>query len=438
MDHVFVFVDTNIFLHYQPFDQINWCEVTGADKVTLVIAPVIIRELDKHKDYHHFSAVRERARAVLKKIRAVIVNGETLQFPTDTELIAVDEPNIDFTALHLDKTISDDYLIASCLAFKDTNPGIKIILASHDSGPLIKASRRGIKTADIPEKYKLPDLIDEKEKEIKTLRQQIAKLESRIPILDLSFANGEKYYEAEILPPQKITEEELARQLTELKDQFPKYHQPITVEKQNISPFASALARLSQFDLPSQEEINRYNIELDKYYQKYEEYLAQCEKYENIKRMTIQLDIILKNNGTIPAEDIDVFLRFPDGFSLYEEQNVPKEPPEPDLPQPPRKPSEITASLLSIRPSAYNFSMPTIFPAQSNISSLEIKKTNSYDVIFKVKRLKQYMNASPDTIYVVYNDFETASSFGIEYRINAANLPIEKTGTLHVVLKKAA
>ena len=58
--HKKVYLDTNIFLHYQPFDQINWPEVSNADSVIIVFPPVIIRELNTHKDTHPLPHIKKR------------------------------------------------------------------------------------------------------------------------------------------------------------------------------------------------------------------------------------------------------------------------------------------------------------------------------------------------------------------------------------------
>jgi hypothetical protein len=55
---------------------------------------------------------------------------------------------------------------------------------------------------------------------------------------------------------------------------------------------------------------------------------------------------------------------------------------------------------------------------------------------YEVQRLKQHMNEPCEPLYVVFDSFEDASSFGIDYRINAADLPDEVTGTHHVVVAR--
>jgi hypothetical protein len=157
---------------------------------------------------------------------------------------------------------------------------------------------------------------------------------------------------------------------------------------------------------------------------------------EDNKQMTVRLDIALFNNGTSPAEDIDVFLHLPDGFDVYDEDNCPIMPEEPTPPHPPRSMSDMLGRSSNLGLSPLYVPQKIHFPSVSNVSELSINKSNSYDVNFSVGKLKQYMSVPSDPLFIVFDSFSTASSFGIEYRINAANLHKEVTGTLHVVIDK--
>ena len=47
----YLFLDTNIYLHYQDFQQIPWNEVLGIDEeCTVVVVPKVHAELDEKKD----------------------------------------------------------------------------------------------------------------------------------------------------------------------------------------------------------------------------------------------------------------------------------------------------------------------------------------------------------------------------------------------------
>ncbi len=44
-----IFIDTNILLHYQSFDEIDWLKILNIDKLEIRLSSIVIQELDKHK-----------------------------------------------------------------------------------------------------------------------------------------------------------------------------------------------------------------------------------------------------------------------------------------------------------------------------------------------------------------------------------------------------
>ncbi len=71
-ENKFAFPDTNIFLHFQFFTEIAWNEVLQTKSVTLIIPPIIPRELDKHKYNHRSDRVKDRVAKVTKRIAEIL------------------------------------------------------------------------------------------------------------------------------------------------------------------------------------------------------------------------------------------------------------------------------------------------------------------------------------------------------------------------------
>jgi hypothetical protein len=71
-----------------------------------------------------------------------------------------------------------------------------------------------------------------------------------------------------------------------------------------------------------------------------------------------------------------------------------------------------------------------------NASPPTIRKTGSYEVEFYVERIKHKLQQESDPLYILFESFEAAQSFKIDYRLLAANIPEEVTGQLHVVIEK--
>src|SRR4051812_34738261 len=102
MPELIAFLDTNTFLHFPRLDQLEWLALLHSTGVRLIISPVVIRELNRHKDSPTSLKTRERAAAVLRALdewseRAwpvFIRNGIELQF-------RVQDPLIDFATFNL-------------------------------------------------------------------------------------------------------------------------------------------------------------------------------------------------------------------------------------------------------------------------------------------------------------------------------------------------
>lgn len=445
MKPLHVFLDTNIFLHYQPFDQINWAEVLGSSRVVLVATPIVVRELDEHKDQHRTPKIRDRAQAALKKIEQIALGETPTLLPEGIEFEYAREPTVNFQEYGLRVEINDDHLIASCLSYRHSEPDINVALISGDTGARLKAGQHEIEAMVLPEKYKLSSALDAAEKEKKQLQQRIQQLETRFPKLKLTFADGENQFSATLLQPLAVAEEEIQQRITNIKSKYCK--RPVASESEpsqghlplaRLARVQSLTNNFNNFSGPSSEEIERYNRELEAFYKEYEVYLREYSANVNLQRRTIRLDLCLFNYGTAPAEDIDVFLHFPDGFDLYDEDEKPQMSEPPDPPRPPRTGAEMIQASLATPNLSHLYRSPTYVPAQSNVSAPDIKRSNSYEVSYEVGRLKQHMNEPFDPLYVVFDSLESAASFRINYRINAADLPDETTGVLHATITKAS
>lgn len=98
------FIDTNLLLHYQFLDQVDWPTLLDTQQVVFQIAPVVIRELNKQKDESRLRKLRERAASVLRRLDTLadkppeseVRPGVTIRFQTQ-------EPDLDYAGHQLDR-----------------------------------------------------------------------------------------------------------------------------------------------------------------------------------------------------------------------------------------------------------------------------------------------------------------------------------------------
>ena len=429
-----VFLDTNIFLHFKLFNQIPWDNIVNSKKVKIIIAPIVISELDKHK-YNERAKIRTRANKILKIFHKYIEKGLTTQINDKLELcFLANQPLVEtFNKFSLNISSQDDHLLASIKEYKIDENEEPTILITSDIGPILKSKPLNIKTLKMPEEYKLPFELDTTVKKIAKLEEENLNLKKRIPILKIYFSNKKIVKHFSIKPPIKFDSEYIEYKIKELKEKYPKK------SKDNLpsigSNFKFGLNEIMASMINKNKDlIGEYNKNLDNFFERYKEYLIEYLYYLSQRRLSFEINFFVFNEGTVPAEDIDILLHFPNGFSLkrkIDQIEKPKKPYPPRL----KSPFELTFPIFP------NF--PTINPYIPkldnvnirNVSIPSIKKIHSYDVEFNIKYLKHNQYETLDPLIITFDSFESVPNFSIDYKIQASNVPQEISGSLNLIYK---
>lgn len=442
----FIFIDTNIFLHYQDFDRIGWLKVLGIDAAKIVIPPVTVRELNKQKDTSSRNRIRNRAANTLRKLFDWFENNRIVNIGDGLDVVFEDrDPLIDFERFQLSREVQEDHLIASALMYQKETADAVVTLVTSDAGLTLiaKANRLRINAKKLDDRFKLPLEPDPDQERIKELEQKLRELKLTQPRLSLTFEEGTQHKTFSLRRPTQDPGMDIEAKLSEIKQRHPKL-QSRSDGRQNRGkigqPFEIAIDLDSlRFDDIAPGDITNYNLKIDEFYDSYAKYLQQQGEFEEVKTRTITLPIWIANDGTAPAEDIDVFMHFPDGFELIGENDFPSAP---KLPRPPSKPKTRLEMLRQ------GFSLPTIpdlstftrlpagIGAPPNITVPSIRRSKSYDVEVHIRRLKHHLQEPFDNMHVIFASIDAAQSFHIDYQILAANFPSMQSGSLHVIIEK--
>ena len=318
----YIFLDTNIYLHYKPVEQLD-LERFGNECV-LVVPRVILGEINKHKDTHASDSIRKRARSICRRIHAwddAKAVSDRLGFEFCIAIPRPDQHN-------LEPSSSDDQFLSVIL---DYNAAVDDkLLISNDSNLCLTAKHLGIHVHEIEDKYRLPSAIDPVEQENQRLKQEVDLLKNARPRLEIGLISNQDSRQIEPnpifrlrKPKEELTDAEINEAMQNIRNK---------VDEKRRAYSGQPLLYLHASML-SREDIETFHEQLADYPEQYMQYLLA--KRDHLKKRIIKFIIGITNVGTSPAQNVDIYLHFPDGFDIYEEEDMPQSPQPPQLPDEP-------------------------------------------------------------------------------------------------------
>jgi len=412
-----IFPDTNVLAHFAPLE--DWeVKYLSSDPTIIALAPSIISELDKVKYSAASTETKRRVQRLVKKL------GDNPQLVfKDLKFIFADGPTplAEYMANHhLDTEDKDDHFFASLLYFREQNPQENVAALTNDLGVKLKCKRHQIAFIPAPEEYLIQES-DEATRELKRLTAEVNRLKNLQPVLSMLFDNDKQHKTFKVSEPWRDYEYAVVEGIAEIKTKHP-YLKP---EQQQQNSLGLMLLDLYQ---KTPEKVEKYNAALGDYFKQYESYLRRKFGGNYKRSLTLQIELSVSNTGTTPADNVDIYLHFPDGFVLREQDEYYKVEPEPDPPELSHyqlAPLDLTKYLY---PSP-NFALPSI-------GNFSIKKTNSYEVTDARPTVKHHYSYLLKKLFVTFDSYEEVKGFAIEYSITASNLVDKAEGTLHVAIEK--
>ena len=247
----YLFLDTNIYLHYIDVEQIDWNEVVGDTNITIVVPRITIREIDQHKDQSR-GKIQKRAKVISAKFAQAFLEEKTFKYP----FALCDEPaasSLDGSKFNIH--INDDWFILSAL---HSNYDIAdIVIISSDTNLLLKAKENGLIFRKMSDKYRLKEELSNEEKEINTLKAELEKYKNRLPKPSIVFKEGDGSKLVLKRPNKRDIEDELSIYMENLKKEYPYW------EKEKVRTSSNLLGLTL---LVTQEQIDKHITELDLYF----------------------------------------------------------------------------------------------------------------------------------------------------------------------------
>ena len=327
-----LFVDTMIFLHYRPLDELDLKTLTGGDEVSIVITNVLLHELDKHKSSHPIRKIRDRALRVLQDFEKGLDANESSERALPLEYFSDHSTEI-IESLRLNAEWADHVLIGSIVDYREKNDNANVALLTQDIGPRLLCRKLAIQTFQLADEHALPIEVDAVEKENRKLAKELDELKRRQPVLEIKFLGTEEPFKRFELPnPPQVDDEELKQFVDGIREKYPKHTK---TDGDDVRRRLSAAAALVNFNVVSPSDWQAYNDRIEEFYVLMEIHFKEVHEVKSQRLLIIPLRLEILNSGNIPADDVDVLLHFPDGFDLLLKDELPTKP---EAPTAPRKP----------------------------------------------------------------------------------------------------
>lgn len=439
-EEIHILLDANIALHYLRIDQIDWVQILDTSQVILVITPVFLRELEKNKVHNPSKKLRKRANQFISWIADAARSNKPYEIREGVIIkFITHDPDIDFSNYNLLPSLPDDWLIASAITYK--NETLKYTyVATADLGLEIKLRNHGFDVVVIPEDLLLPEEQDSEEQELTKLRQELAELKARNPKLSLCFLNKLNRINVSLLAMENLDTFK-DREMNKIKQKHPKTIQPkkITETPSHTNKLGGSVIDLSHIVDPisalKNVMVEQYNKELDIYYKKYDNYLPSLWKIREKGKLSFEIRLLLLNNGTAPASNINVVINFPQIIEIIDFKKL-------SLPKRPTPPSQDNSFSLSGITDSWRIpnlqGMTTLRDILNEkvVSGPKINY-NKYIVKYWLNNLKHNFDYSFESFRIGFRSREEVCNFSCDYQLHPDESPGPIEGKLHFILHQS-
>lgn len=415
----YLVLDTNVYLHYKDFEQVDWKTLVG-DDVTLCVPMIVLGEIDKHKDQGR-GKIQKRAKKLSSRFSELFLQGEKAK-------IAVEEmdnpPSTAFDDTRFHKDINDDWVILSALhASHDTS---STVIVSGDNGILLKAKHFGLGFYKMPDDLLLSVELSEEEKENKKLREQLSRYENRQPSPVIEFKNR-----TDRLLINKPVFIDVKQELDTYGAQLRASHPYQSARQDRVDGSTHVVLKSLSLDYRPMDPWEKYNKELDEYFEKKLE-LKRCKLEQQLmEQRFVRIDFWLGNTGTTSLGDTIVFISFPSNVTVYGLESKKyitlEDPKEPVM----RDSSAIFDEFypFSSYPIGKKRKDFEIWDADMALDTQEFKYSNSKLIHNLCERLN-----GKDPVYI---DIAKCGNFTINWTVFDSKLIEPVSGELHVIIEEA-
>jgi hypothetical protein len=423
-----IFPDTNVLLHYPPFNEIDWLKLCNANYVKIVLCLQVIRELDEKKND---SLLSNRAKRVIKDIKQIKKTGSIVRDNVSLEVFN-SELRFDELPQSLSPDSGDDKIVHLVKKYQSENPDEDISILTEDYGMQLRCEANNIPVIEPDVMKRLESPKSELEKKHQQTILELTNLKNSLPDIKVLIA---KYQDnSGIDDKQPLIIEDLPQAFTTILD----YDAEVKMEEKRLAQEPQPLIIKGNISFMTTINSDYYLKRLDEYLVEYRKWLQCYNEAQPILALDFDFSLFISNNGTSPAEDLDVFLTFPPIFQYLwcDNKHIGKLPYIPNKPVPPKKDASIFSGLRKDLDISSNYlgQMPRIYSRFEPTTNLNENKDGSFIASIHIPKLKHYENEKFHGS-AAFKSLELLRSFNVDIEIVAGNLPKKKICQLPIQVK---
>lgn len=417
-----VFLDANAIIHALPPHVVDWHSALDQPKtreIRVLVPRTVLNEVEKKKygtseRMQRRCADRSRQIGQAHRERTASQNGVTVRVLTRTPPMPAG----------LDADDGDDRLVAAVLAHRDESTA-EIVVVSNDMGLSLLAEEYDIPVRELHADARLPLGPSPEQETIRALREELASTADGAPAVII---DGPRDEHARVVVECAAVTLDVDAVRSAVHERFPRIESHAGRPSPTLGRMLLGL---------STDQANRYNAELDEFYEKWNAHLAEVQVYAAKLGRTARVSLQLRNDGRAPAEGIVVRLRpaLPTSTAITTTQ-----PRTPKAPRPPTMPKPLSAMsyggfdsriLGSLRP----YAPRVIEPIDFTIPDVEVGAEGDWPVTISLRRLKHHLTRDVPEVLLALED-EPPDLFRIDYEVLLDNRPDKEQGSLNMVVER--
>ncbi|MFF0028937.1 PIN domain-containing protein [Streptomyces avermitilis] len=298
-------LDSNIFLQFRLFTDIDWTETLSCNPVRLVVPLTVLTELDDKKNSSK-SSLSKRAHKVLSELNATL--GASAGRPSEIS------DGVTIEVIDRERASSarnaDDEILAEAQYLTQILDQRNIAIVSDDTSLRLRASARRLRALTIPDSLKIVDTSDGVR--AKPATKLVLRSTSGLNFLD---------------PPERSVPE---FNIMAVLERAASSVEPLEVPYGPTANFAFRYSR---------EDAVKYNSARDAWLSKMGDWAKKCAFLRTISRNGAQLLVVISNSEETPINNLQVVLNLEDAdaplrFARDSDFDLPKAPAPPKVPKP--------------------------------------------------------------------------------------------------------